>query len=90
MSNTQKLNKKVQKRRAKVQEVEDVEVVDRRGNIKPGFRDVPREVKSTKSPKDPLANSRKRPRQKSPSPVAGGSTDHTWHPRKSKVYLMFK
>jgi hypothetical protein len=86
MSNTRRFNEKARKRRVTVEEVEEVVVVDRRGKVRAGLRRIPQDAPL---PKTPSSNTRKKPRWKSPSPVAGGSKQHTKLSRTSKVCAMF-
>jgi hypothetical protein len=83
MSNSQRTNLTIKKRRARVEEVEDIEVVDRRGKVKSSLKPV---KKGAPLPRENVSGSRKKPRHKSPSPVACGSPNYTRPQRISKVY----
>jgi translation initiation factor 2 alpha subunit (eIF-2alpha) len=84
MPNTRRIEKTVRKRRVVVQEVEEVQKVDRRGHIKVSLRRV---RKDPPAPIQTPPRNLKRARWKSPSPVASGS-DHIFQRQKaSKVCI---
>lgn len=90
MSNSRKINQladkrraatKAKKRQAEVEEYEEVEIVDRRGNVRIDLQRVHQQAQP-----NPTTPSRsKRARQKSPSPIASGSKQSSRKPRKTKV-----
>jgi hypothetical protein len=82
MSNSRRFNERVKKRRATVQELEEVESVDRRGVPKVGLRPV----QEVPVPKSTSPGKRKRPRWKSPSPVASKSNQPKF--RTGKVWAI--
>jgi hypothetical protein len=84
MSNTKRIEKTARKRRVIVQEVEEVQKVDRRGNVKVNLRPV---RKDPPAPKQSPPHNQKRVRWKSPSPVASGSDHYFQRHRTSKVCI---
>jgi hypothetical protein len=84
MSNTPKKQKTVRKRKVIVQEVEEVQKVDRRGNSKVSLRPV---RKNPAVPKQIPPHNQKRARLKSPSPVASGSDHYFQRQKPSKVCI---
>src|ERR1019366_1092379 len=82
--NTRRLNKTTKKGRPRVQEVEEVQKVDRRGNIRVSMRPV---RKDPPAPKKTPPRNQKRARWKSPSPVASGSNHNFQRLRISKVCI---
>ena len=69
------------KKRVKVEEVEEVETVDRRGKIRLTMRPVKHDQPAYKQP----SPNKKSSIRKSTSPVPGGSGHHFQKPRMSKV-----
>ena len=82
MSNSRKSNKVVRKRGVFVEEVEEVQKVDRRGNVRLRMQPV---RKDPPSPKQMQPQSQKRARWKSPSPEASGSNHYFQKSKTSKV-----
>ena len=68
-----------------VQEVEEIQTVDRRGNIKYRMQAVQQDQPA---PKQTLPHNQKQARLKSPSPVASGSKHHFQKHKTSKVCTM--
>jgi hypothetical protein len=83
MSNTQRFNERGKRKRAlTVEELEEVEIVDRRGNVRVDFQPVKQQP--TSNPPTPRRQP-KRPYQKSLSPTAAGSHQSPRKPRTTKV-----
>ena len=82
MPNSRKSTKLTGKRRALVEELEEVQKVDRRGNVRLRMQPM---RKDPPLPKRMLPQSQKRARWKSPSPEASGSNDYFQKPKTSKV-----
>jgi hypothetical protein len=82
MSNSRKSNKMGKKRRAFVEELEEVEKVDRRGNVRVHMQLV---RKDPGLPKQMSSHDQKRARLKSPSPEASGSKNLIQKLKTSKV-----
>jgi hypothetical protein len=73
MSNIRKVNKAAKKGKARVQEVEEVQTVDRRGNVRFKMRPVQHAPVALPASKHTPSRNNKQTRLKSPSPVASGS-----------------
>jgi hypothetical protein len=90
MSNTRRTNKAVRAGRVIVRELEEVKIVDRRGNVKVSMQPVRKDPPATTE--TPRRN-QKHARWKSPSPGASGSNHSTipyfQRSRASKVCILY-